>query len=149
MLSREWRCSWSSADRRCSNYIWVIDNFIAYLGASYIRGFTVVLYNGWWHIRKDFIAPTFKDCVGTKLILIKIHAPVRPKWLFGWFCLYSVYIHFLGPQKPLSLISTLLQWLCVSQQTIFGVHDDLTYVRRMYLKMASAEWRNIVQTTVC
>ena len=30
MLSREWRCSWSSADRRCSNYIWVIDNFIAF-----------------------------------------------------------------------------------------------------------------------
>ena len=26
----EWRCSWSSADRRCSNYIWVINNFIAY-----------------------------------------------------------------------------------------------------------------------
>ena len=22
VLSREWRCSWSSADRRCSNYIW-------------------------------------------------------------------------------------------------------------------------------
>ena len=29
MLSREQRCSWSSADRRCSNYIWVIKNFIA------------------------------------------------------------------------------------------------------------------------
>ena len=28
--SREWRCSWSSADRRCSNYIWVINNVIAY-----------------------------------------------------------------------------------------------------------------------
>ena len=27
VLSREWRCSWSSADRRCSNYIWVISNF--------------------------------------------------------------------------------------------------------------------------
>ena len=24
VLSREWRCSWSSADRRCSNYIWMI-----------------------------------------------------------------------------------------------------------------------------
>ena len=24
VLSREWRCSWRSADRRCSNYIWVI-----------------------------------------------------------------------------------------------------------------------------
>ena len=30
VLSREWRCSWSSADRRCSNHIWVITNLIAY-----------------------------------------------------------------------------------------------------------------------
>ena len=30
VLSWEWRCSWSSADRRCSNYIWVINNFIAH-----------------------------------------------------------------------------------------------------------------------
>ena len=29
VLSRKWRCSWSSADRRCYNYIWVINNFIA------------------------------------------------------------------------------------------------------------------------
>ena len=42
MSSREWRCSWSSADRQCSNYIWVINNFIAYLGVPYIRGFRVV-----------------------------------------------------------------------------------------------------------
>ena len=41
VLSRWCRCSWSSADRRCSNYIWVIDNFIANLGASYIRDLTV------------------------------------------------------------------------------------------------------------
>ena len=26
----EWRCSWSSAHRWCSNYIWVINNYIAY-----------------------------------------------------------------------------------------------------------------------
>ena len=37
VLSREWKCSWSSADRRCSNYIWVISKFIAYKGAPYIR----------------------------------------------------------------------------------------------------------------
>ena len=40
VLSREWRCSWSSADRRCFNYIWacwVTSNFIAYWAASYIR----------------------------------------------------------------------------------------------------------------
>ena len=42
VLSWEWKCSWSSADRRCSNYIWVINNFIAYWDATYIRGFRVV-----------------------------------------------------------------------------------------------------------
>ena len=39
VLSREWRCSWSSADRLCSNYIWVINNLIAYKGATYIIDF--------------------------------------------------------------------------------------------------------------
>ena len=29
MLSRKWICSWSSAGRRCSDYIWVINNLIA------------------------------------------------------------------------------------------------------------------------
>ena len=43
VLSREWRCSWRSAERRCSNYIWVINNFIVCKGAPYIRGLTVVI----------------------------------------------------------------------------------------------------------
>ena len=34
----------SSADRWCSNYIWVIKNFIANSGASYIRDLTVVIF---------------------------------------------------------------------------------------------------------
>ena len=42
VLSREWSCSWSSTDGRCSNFIWVISNFIAYPGASYITGLMVV-----------------------------------------------------------------------------------------------------------
>ena len=44
LLSWEWRCCWSSADRRCSNYIWVINNFITYWGENYIRGFTVIIF---------------------------------------------------------------------------------------------------------
>ena len=47
VLSWELRCSWSSADRRCSNYIWVINNFIAYLSASYIRDLTVFMWFLW------------------------------------------------------------------------------------------------------
>ena len=43
VLSQVWRCSSSSADRRCSNYIWVLKNCIAYQGVTYIRGFTVIL----------------------------------------------------------------------------------------------------------
>ena len=41
VLSWQWRCSWSSADRRCSIYIWAINNFITYWGVAYIRGLTV------------------------------------------------------------------------------------------------------------
>ena len=58
MLSWEWRCSWSSADRRCSNYIWAINNFIAYQGAAYIRGFTIYIYIyrlRWWDHYKSWV----------------------------------------------------------------------------------------------
>ena len=41
VFSREWRCSWSSAGRRCSNYVWMINNFNAYLEATYIRSLMV------------------------------------------------------------------------------------------------------------
>ena len=42
LLSRDWRCTWSSTNRRCSNYIWVISNFIAYYGMTYIRSLMVL-----------------------------------------------------------------------------------------------------------
>ena len=41
-LSREWRCSWSSADRRSSNCIWMMNKFMAYWGVAHIRGFVVL-----------------------------------------------------------------------------------------------------------
>ena len=41
MLSPEWGCSWNSANRRYSNYIWVMSNVIDYKGVPYIRGLTV------------------------------------------------------------------------------------------------------------
>ena len=37
VLSWEWRCSWS-ANRRCSNSIWMINTFIANSGTSYVNG---------------------------------------------------------------------------------------------------------------
>ena len=41
VLGREWKCSWSSTDRRCSNHIWVINKIIVDQGAIYIRCLTV------------------------------------------------------------------------------------------------------------
>ena len=59
VLSREWRCSWSSADRRCSNYIWVVNNFIAYQGAPYIRDLTVHAYRFLFVFRTSLNLVTF------------------------------------------------------------------------------------------
>ena len=58
--SLEWRCSWSSADRRCSNYIWVINNLIDYKGAPYIRDLTVHFRYTPWGSNK-FIAKEDKN----------------------------------------------------------------------------------------
>ena len=58
VLSWEWRCSWSLACRRCSNYIWVINKFITYYGAPYIRGLTVsALFEHIWcmYMRHAFL----------------------------------------------------------------------------------------------
>ena len=42
MLSRKWRCSWSSTNKRCSSYSWVINKSIAYQAASYVRDSAVI-----------------------------------------------------------------------------------------------------------
>ena len=47
------RCKWSSADRRCSNYIWVINNFIANAGAPYIRGLTENLFRKYFRFQSS------------------------------------------------------------------------------------------------
>ena len=78
MLSREWRCCLSSADSAL-NYIWVINNVIAYDGTTYIRSLTV--YNKWvfaivkkWHI---------EVCGLTSLAFAKLYALPCYKCLFN------------------------------------------------------------------
>ena len=91
VLSWEWRCSWSSADRRCSSYIWVINTFIAYKCATYIRGFTVCF----------IMHPGGKsDIATTQIPYIFIH-PYPCSW-YG-FC--QQLINFRGIQVVLSNLS--------------------------------------------
>ena len=54
VLGREWKCSWSSADRRCSNHICVINKIVVDQGAIYIRCLTVrasILGHHWFRLR--------------------------------------------------------------------------------------------------
>ena len=52
VLSRDWGCSWSGANKRCYNYIWMIYNVIVYYGASYIMGLMLGLVAtvAWWRV---------------------------------------------------------------------------------------------------
>ena len=44
----------NSACRCCSNYIWVINNFVAYEGAFYIRDLMVFCFNDWRPSAKQY-----------------------------------------------------------------------------------------------
>ena len=46
VFSWEWRCSWSSTDRRCSNYIWVINNFLCLLRHKVHN----TVFRKWFHL---------------------------------------------------------------------------------------------------
>ena len=56
LLSREWRCSWSSADRRYSNYIWVSKQCYCLQGCDlyYIRGLTVSTWDALCHVDRCY-----------------------------------------------------------------------------------------------
>ena len=71
-VNRQWRCSWSSADRRCSNYIWVINKFIACEGATYIRGLTA---------RFGFIVEFFLRCSPRILIPSRWPVDIPTNWV--------------------------------------------------------------------
>ena len=74
MLSGKWRCSWSSADRRCSNFIWVTNYLIAYQSASYIRDLTVII-----HPRPNLKIVLVKEALKS-MASISWHKQLAPYW---------------------------------------------------------------------
>ena len=70
VLSREWRWSLSSTDKRCSNYNWVINNFITQSGESYISGLTLVCmwsHCTWsWDIHWIYHLPTGTNWISSQ-----------------------------------------------------------------------------------
>ena len=89
VLSWEWRCSWSSADRWCSNYIWVIKIFIA----SYIRDFTVNNWTCQGTIPTDLLSQLHNDLLDT---FIKLNLGVG---LLFFNCVLYVSVRVRQPSK--------------------------------------------------
>ena len=86
VLSSEWRCNWRSTDRRCSNYIWLISNFISYSGPAYIRCLRVL--NIWWEfVRREAPREPVSFYWG-------LQYPTIEQWLFhpAWQCHQCVII---------------------------------------------------------
>ena len=102
VLSREWRCSWSSADRRCSNYIWVINNLIAYRGASYIRDLTVYKNVGALHYNGSI---TEEKIYCNKLIFVFL---LCKKYSTFASCFFSVIHLMLKPIKYIMILGNVL-----------------------------------------
>ena len=85
-LCREWRCSWSSTDRRCSNYIWVINDYFAYKGASYIRGLVVHFLECKWISLK----------ISLKIVLIIVLINNIPALVQVWIGAEQATSHYLN-----------------------------------------------------
>ena len=97
-LSREWSCRWSSADRRCSNYIWVINNFIAYHGTSYVRDLTVIQWN------------LYNKTGKTLLKTHKFHH--LPGTVFTKSCLFSLSWETTSLERPQNWVVSLYRFHC-------------------------------------
>ena len=94
VLSREWRCSWNSADRRCSNYIWVIDSLTAYQGASYIRDVAVLLLAKVNVIHRISYRYSLKSYLHSLISLSFTEndsaRPLIPKMIMDWINLFVI-----------------------------------------------------------
>ena len=127
MLSREWRCSWSSAGRRCSNYIWVMNNLIAYWGASYI---------------KDLTVPAITRQLSQGLIIMILHTQSMVKILktfitslWNFVCGDSTSDWWI-PLKKEPLMQSFCFFLC-------------WYPEQAVEKQSSCQWKTSLQSTYC
>ena len=114
VISQEWRCSWSSAGRRCSNYISVSNNFNACWGATYINTLRP-RKNG-----RRFADDTFKRLFLNENVRISIKISLKfvPKGpINNNPALVQIMAWRRSGDKPLSepMMVSLLTHICVTQ----------------------------------
>ena len=114
VLSWEWRCSWSSADRRCSYYIWVINNFITHKGATYIWDLTVCYYHA---IPFHNIKYVFMKYTPSEIVLLKV-LQLSYKNIFK--LIFSVTVSWILPERS------------VSQQIWHSTHHSIPFWWKLF-----------------
>ena len=142
VLSREWRCSWISADWWCSNYIWVINNFIAYEGVTYIRGLTVCTF-------------------GIKMKICESGFLGVDKWLLFTQLLWNIIIYawlkclFLPHKSSYQRFSTRLHYLHHRRTAVttvlcqaIDIYFKLCYMYRGFIEFSST-WYTRIIFTIC
>ena len=126
VLGREWRCSWSSADRRCSNYIWVVNNFIAYKGVPYIRGFTVHVLQNCMHILWDvFQLHCFHIGVTSSLHQSVVVWIILCDEIVLLFC-FLINIKYIISMEISSWWSKMVFWLCSISPGNFTIDNTIS-----------------------
>ena len=132
VLSREWRCSWSSADRRCSNYIWVIDSSIAYQGASYIRDLTVTQWG------RDKMAAIFQTTLSNAFSCMKmLQFQLRYLWSLFLRVQLTIVHHWFW------------WWLGTDQATSHYLNQWLLVYWRIYASLGLNELSNWIHFSTC
>ena len=133
-----------TADRRCSNYIWVIDSFIAYEGASYIRDFTVwwfnnwlaliassathccdntklSLYDHWWRPQMETFSALLAHCEGNPPVIPFTKASDAELWCFLWSAPEQTADQTIGTPVILDAIALITTYVTVMYNEIFRV----------------------------
>ena len=117
VLSREWRCSWSSADRRCSNYIWVINKFIVWRAGllwsqqDFDWRWSVPLFKCLTVLEFSFIL--FDLCLLiTFFNFIMNYVPIVTFWIFTYHKIWILSIMFCFYPRPV-LASGYCRCLCL------------------------------------
>ena len=114
VLSWEWRCSWSSADRRCSNYIWVTTILLPtqvwlilevwqYINSHLLRSYIIHLCI-LWGIARDI---NYYNCFKNHIEILRDHFVYGPnQW--EMMLQYNAVSHCLDSYTKCSLCTRYL-----------------------------------------
>ena len=145
--SREWRCGWSSADRRCCNYIWVINNFIVYWDVTYIRGLTVELPVDYHHVMCHFHAVRYLHGEYIKEE-IWLWGKQTPGFVCFTLCgpMMYIFVRCWGLNKMAALLQmTIFKYLFLKENSYIMIPISLLFVREGPIHNKSA----LIQVMAC